>query len=67
MGHGARDLCDRGYGGVTLRVMKANARARAFYDRLGGVIAGQSLHETQGLLIKDLEYRWPDIAALAAL
>ena len=67
MGLGARDLRGRGYTGVTLRVMKANARARAFYERLGGIVAGDSLHETQGLIIEDLEYRWPDIEALTGL
>ena len=67
MGLGARNLRDRRYSGVTLRVMKANARARAFYERLGGVVAAEGAHETQGLTIVDLEYRWPDIASLTGL
>lgn len=67
MGLGARDLQRRGYTGVTLRSMKHNPRARGFYDRLGGIVAGEGVHETQGLTIVDVEYCWPDISSLAML
>lgn len=65
MALGAAWLADHGWTGVTLRVMEGNGRARAFYERLGGIAHAGGDHEVQGILVRDVEYRWPNAATLA--
>jgi GNAT superfamily N-acetyltransferase len=65
MAKGAAWLAEHGWAGVTLRVMEGNGRARAFYERLGGTAFAGGDHEVQGILVRDVEYRWPSAAALA--
>jgi ribosomal protein S18 acetylase RimI-like enzyme len=51
--HGESEIAGRGYGTFFLRVVKSNAGAVAFYNRLGWKVAREFPHET--LLIAMLE------------
>lgn len=51
--------------GIHLLVLETNARARRFYERLGGRNAGTSTMETHGgARVRSCRYTWPRPAAL---
>lgn len=52
---------------VHLTVLKSNARARAFYEAIGGKIASRFTHEFLGASKDVLEIEWTDLPALSRL
>lgn len=60
----ARALADRGASSLVIWVLRENARAQGFYERLGGQ-PGEGREETVGGgVARTIAYRWNDIRAL---
>ena len=53
-----------GHASVMLWTLAANDPARAFYERLGGEIAGQREERVAGALLDEVGYGWPRIESL---
>ena len=47
-----------------LWVLRDNAPARAFYERMGGVACGERIERRDGHDLAEIAYRWSDLAAL---
>ncbi len=47
-----------------LWVLGANAQARAFYERMGGTLAGERIERRDGVDLAEAAYHWTDLAAL---
>lgn len=62
----ARALAARGATSLIIWVLRDNAGARRFYERLGGVCEGERPEAIAGETISAVAYRWTDIGALAA-
>jgi GNAT superfamily N-acetyltransferase len=62
----ARDLLDRGHGAASLWVLRENRPARAFYERLGGALAGEKTDEGPEATLHEVAYGWTDLTRLAA-
>jgi ribosomal protein S18 acetylase RimI-like enzyme len=50
-----------------LWVLRDNAPARAFYERLGGALAGERVERREGHDLAEVAYRWSDVNALLGL
>jgi ribosomal protein S18 acetylase RimI-like enzyme len=61
----AQRLLDRGRRTASLWVLRENAPARSFYERLGAVLAGEKAEEESGVLVTEVAYGWSDLSALA--
>lgn len=62
----AQALSALGHEGASLWVLRENAPARLFYERLGGEIVGEKQEEAQpGLTLVELAYGWRDLSRLA--
>ncbi len=62
----ARALRDDGRNGCALWVMRDNAPAVRFYERLGGVVVAQDSFTIGTATIAELAYGWRDLDALIA-
>lgn len=63
----ARWLLARGIDAAHLWVMRDNARARAFYERLGGLrLDADNVFDIAGAAIPEVAYAWHDLTPLAA-
>ena len=60
----ARNLLDRGRTAATLWVLRENASARSFYERLGGALAGEKADEQSGAMVTEVAYGWSDLSLL---
>ena len=60
----ARALATRGFRSAALRVARQNAPARAFYAHLGGVEAGEGVHQIGTISIDEVIFGWSDISVL---
>jgi len=60
----ARVLKARGATSLVIWVLRDNARARRFYERLGGVCEGARDEPMAGGVVAAVAYRWADIATL---
>ncbi|AMB47483.1 N-acetyltransferase [Methylobacterium sp. AMS5] len=49
---------------VSLWVLRENTGARAFYERLGGVVVGERVDERPDGILVELAYGWKDLPAL---
>ena len=68
MGAAARRLAGEGLTPIRTTVFEANARARRFYERLGGQDAGRQVaFEDQGRPVWERIYGWPDVTPLITL
>lgn len=56
----ARRLIAEGYRGMALWVLATNAPARAFYERLGGIIVAEQIEDG----LAEVAYGWHDVASL---
>ena len=65
MGMLARRLREQGRRAANLWVLRENAPARTFYERLGGTLAGERMDEVHGATVVEVAYGWSDLAALA--
>lgn len=62
----AADLAVRGFAGAALWVLRDNAPARSFYERLGGVVVDEKTEARPAATFVEVAYGWPDLAALLA-
>jgi ribosomal protein S18 acetylase RimI-like enzyme len=61
----ARALAAQGAGSLLIAVLRDNARARGFYEHLGGVAEPATLERGPGgALLHEVAYRWADIERL---
>jgi ribosomal protein S18 acetylase RimI-like enzyme len=60
----AQRLVDQSRGTASLWVLRENAKARAFYERLGGVLVGEKAEDQSGVMLAEVAYGWRDLSAL---
>jgi ribosomal protein S18 acetylase RimI-like enzyme len=60
----AAALTAQGLAGMSLWVLRENAVARRFYDRLGGEILGERMERRPFGEIVEVTYGWPDLQRL---
>jgi GNAT superfamily N-acetyltransferase len=60
----ARGLDRRGHGSMVVWALARNAPARAFYDRLGGLPAGERTTPVGAQRLDEVMYRWPELGPL---
>lgn len=61
----AAALTEQGLAGMSLWVLRENAAARRFYDRLGGKVLGEKAERRPFGEIVEVTYGWPDLKPLA--
>jgi hypothetical protein len=61
----AATLRTRDFKSMAIWVLRDNATARAFYEALGGRLAGEKPIALGGATLVEVAYGWPDLAALA--
>ncbi|MEZ0260394.1 MAG: N-acetyltransferase family protein [Alphaproteobacteria bacterium] len=61
----AQALMDEGCTSLQLSVLENNAPARAFYEKLGGVLMRKGFFKYEGFELPDVTYVWDDIQQLA--
>jgi ribosomal protein S18 acetylase RimI-like enzyme len=64
MGAMASSLRDRGHRAVTLWVLRENASARIFYERLGGTVVAEKEDERPRATLIEVAYGWHDLRSL---
>jgi ribosomal protein S18 acetylase RimI-like enzyme len=60
----AQDLNARGMKSAALRVAAENTGARRFYEHIGGIHAGSSVHRVDDADIDEVMYGWHDLTLL---
>ena len=60
----AAALTAQGLAGMSLWVLRENATARRFYDRLGGEVLGEKMQRRPFGEIVEVTYGWPDLQRL---
>jgi ribosomal protein S18 acetylase RimI-like enzyme len=63
----ASDLLARGFGSLSLWVLRDNARARAFYERCGGRVVAERTDVRENTPLPEVAYGWPSLCALRDL
>ena len=63
----ARALAARGATALTVGVLRDNRPARAFYERMGGVVETEHVELVGGTSVAAVDYRWTDLGALVGL
>lgn len=61
----ARKLLGQGRTAATLWVLRENASARRFYERLGGALVGEKADEQWDEKLSEVAYGWSDLSKLA--
>ncbi len=64
--HAARELKEKKHSAICLWVLDANARAKGFYEKMGGQKLGGKMIEIGPSSLKEICYGWRDTAALRA-
>lgn len=62
--HAARELKERKHSTLCLWVLDANARAKSFYEKMGGQKIGNKMIEIGPSKLKEVCYGWKDTTAL---
>jgi ribosomal protein S18 acetylase RimI-like enzyme len=62
--HAARELKDRKHSTICLWVLDANARAKSFYEKMGGQKLGNKMIEIGPSKLKEICYGWRDTTNL---
>ena len=60
----ARTLAAKGATSLVIWVLRDNLRARAFYEAMGGVVAGERMERVGGWSPPSVGYRWADVGVL---
>ena len=60
----AKELSAAGHAAASLWVLRGNEPARAFYNRLGGIVIGEKVEEQVGVLLTEDAYGWRDLSRL---
>jgi len=58
-------LSAAGHTGLYLWVLRNNGPARAFYEKLGGIVVGEKLDEQPNITLIENAYGWLDLSLLA--
>lgn len=58
----AKELVDRGFSSMMIWVLRENAPARLFYERMGGIHVRDEERELEGVRITESGYGWEDIS-----
>lgn len=61
----ARALAGAGHAAVSLWVLRENARARGFYEALGGEVLGERVDDGPDGAIVEVAYGWRDLSRLS--
>ncbi|MEO5772642.1 MAG: GNAT family N-acetyltransferase [Sphingomicrobium sp.] len=61
----AQTLLDEGRTRVSLWLLRDNAQARSFYERLGGAQVHERVEDQSGVPIQEVAYSWRDLLSLA--
>jgi ribosomal protein S18 acetylase RimI-like enzyme len=64
MNRAASLLSERGKKSVSVWVLSENQKARRFYERLGGRLVGEREERQPQMILAEVAYGWPDLAAL---
>lgn len=59
-------LCERGLHSAAVWVLRENAPARRFYERLGGSVLGERTETDAGVTLVEVAYGWSDLGPLLA-
>ena len=62
----ARRLASQGARSLCLWVLRDNARARQFYESLGGIEVGEKAESMGGARLQEVAYGWEDVNAFLA-
>jgi len=60
----AQKLLAQGRSSASLWVLRENAGARAFYERLGGALVGERNEEQAGAMLCEIAYGWGEVSRL---
>jgi ribosomal protein S18 acetylase RimI-like enzyme len=60
----SKELSAAGHKAASLWVLRGNDPARAFYDRMGGLIVGERIDEMLGATLTEDAYGWRDLSPL---
>lgn len=60
----SRELSAVGHGAACLWVLRQNAPARAFYEKLGGIVVGEKIDEGPDATLVEDAYGWHDLSSL---
>jgi ribosomal protein S18 acetylase RimI-like enzyme len=58
------ELADAGHSAASLWVLRENAPARAFYEKLGGIIVGEKIDDRPDATLVEDAYGWRDLSSL---
>jgi ribosomal protein S18 acetylase RimI-like enzyme len=67
MGAMSSQLSAVGHSAASLWVLRENAHARAFYEKLGGIIVGEKIDERPNAALIEDAYGWPDLSPLGSI
>lgn len=59
-------LITLGHSSLVIWVLKANHRARLFYEALGGRLSDERMRTLRGVALEEVAYDWYDLSSLAA-
>jgi len=62
----ARGLAVLGFSTLQVGVLTANSPARAFYEAMGGRVAGRTTFDEEGHALPGTVYEWPDLTVLTS-
>ena len=62
----ARLLASRGHSAASLWVLRENALARSYYERLGGRVIGEKEERRENVTLVEMAYGWRDLHRLVA-
>jgi len=60
----AKELPAAGHTAASLWVLRENKPARAFYDKMGGIVVGEKIEDWPGALLVEDAYGWRDLSVL---
>ena len=58
------ELSAAGHSAASLWVLRENALARAFYEKLGGIIVGEKIDDRPDAILVEDAYGWRDLSSL---
>jgi ribosomal protein S18 acetylase RimI-like enzyme len=64
MGLMAKALIAQRRTSAALWVLRENVPARRFYEKLGGILAGEKVEEESGAVLTEVAYGWSDLSSL---
>jgi GNAT superfamily N-acetyltransferase len=62
----SKELSAAGHTAACLWVLRQNVPARAFYEKLGGIIVGEKIDELPNAILVEDAYGWRDLSSLGS-